>query len=487
MPTPPAPPLALHVTLRWRDDALAFRRLAGDGAATVDALAPIPCTAALGGDFVFARVAAGAVTALAPGDSMATVWRAAGGVELVEGPATIALGAGDTAELAIGDFRLAATADALEVLPRSRRRRAAGALGALAIAALAHAVVLGLAAQDARASIADREDERAEVLKGLLASAEMRSRAADAPIEDGTGEGEGRAVDDKRGDGRAGGGARALGEEGAMGDRLARPGESRRYAVPERMRKDPDPSAARAEALADAAQFGLIGLLAQGPAVPSAELADDWAHGTDALAANGAMWARAPGESSGLGGLGLTGIGEGGGGHGEGIGIGFVGTLGHAGGRAGSGTGGEGSLALGISGGGQWGDRGGDGIGIGRLGTLGHGTHRARPPSLRCGWGTMVSGRLPPEVIQRIVRQNFGRFRGCYEAGLVRNPSLSGTVTTRFVIDHGGAVASAVDGGSSLPDPAVTACVVRAFSGVSFPQPDWGIVTVNYPIQFSPN
>jgi hypothetical protein len=96
------------------------------------------------------------------------------------------------------------------------------------------------------------------------------------------------------------------------------------------------------------------------------------------------------------------------------------------------------------------------------------------------------SGRLPPEAIQRIVRQNFGRFRACYEAGLVRNPALSGTVTTRFVIDRAGAVASAVDGGSSLPDPAVAGCVVRAFSGVSFPQPEGGIVTVSYPISFSP-
>jgi len=328
MPTSPAP-LALNVTLRWRDDALAFRCLQGDGAVAVgehpDALAPIPCPVGLAGGFVFARVAGGAVTALAPRDSVITVWPAAGGVELVEGPATIALGAGDTAELRIGDFRFVARADVAEPLPRGRRRRLAGAWGAVAVAALAHAVVLGLAAQEARASIAeDREEERTDLLRGLLASAEMRARAADLPTEDGSGAGEGRVVNEARGDGRPGGGARAKGEEGAMGDRLGRAGPARRYAVPERLRNDREPSAARAEALVDAAQFGMIGLLGQGPAVPSATFADAWAHGADAVAASGAMWARLPGESGGAGGLGLTGIGEGGGGRGEGIGLGTV-------------------------------------------------------------------------------------------------------------------------------------------------------------------
>ncbi len=47
-----------------------------------------------------------------------------------------------------------------------------------------------------------------------------------------------------------------------------------------------------------------------------------------------AMWSEAIGDTFGVGGLGLTGIGEGGGGRGEGIGLGSIGTIGH-----GSGTG----------------------------------------------------------------------------------------------------------------------------------------------------
>lgn len=160
------------------------------------------------------------------------------------------------------------------------------------------------------------------------------------------------------------------------------------------------------------------------------------------------------------GGLGLTGVGEGGGGKGEGIGLGNIGTIGHA---AGTGTG------------------VGFGSGAGRLG----GSHRTSPPKVRMG-ATSVSGRLPPEVIQRIVRQNFGRFRLCYENGLRNNPNLQGRVAVRFVIGRDGAVSAVGNGGSDLPDSGVVSCVVRAFHGLSFPVPEGGIVTVVYPIMFSP-
>lgn len=109
----------------------------------------------------------------------------------------------------------------------------------------------------------------------------------------------------------------------------------------------------------------------------------------------------------------------------------------------------------------------------------------SRGPSVRMGAVTL-SGRLPPEVVQRIVRQNFGRFRLCYENGLRNNPNLQGRVSVRFVIGTDGAVSNIANGGSDMPDGGVVSCVVRAFSGLSFPQPEGGIVTVVYPIMFSP-
>lgn len=112
------------------------------------------------------------------------------------------------------------------------------------------------------------------------------------------------------------------------------------------------------------------------------------------------------------------------------------------------------------------------------------GAHATRPPTIRMG-ATTVSGRLPPEVIQRIIRQNYGRFRACYVRGLLRNPSLEGRVVARFVIARDGSVATSVNGGSNLPDASVIHCVVSSFRALAFPQPEGGTVTVSYPLMFS--
>lgn len=111
-------------------------------------------------------------------------------------------------------------------------------------------------------------------------------------------------------------------------------------------------------------------------------------------------------------------------------------------------------------------------------------------PSLRpkVTQGTMTtSGRLPKEVIGRIVRQNHGHLRLCYEAGLRNNPNLQGRVSMRFVIGRDGSLSSVGNGGSDLPDAGVIRCAIRSLYGLSFPQPDSGIVTVTLPFYFQPS
>ncbi|MEO8178135.1 MAG: AgmX/PglI C-terminal domain-containing protein [Deltaproteobacteria bacterium] len=257
-------------------------------------------------------------------------------------------------------------------------------------------------------------------------------------------------------------GTRAKGEEGSMGKETSKE-TNKRYAV-QGPQDNQDPHLARQQALREAMEFGMIGLLNTGaagdPNAPTAPWGRDTSLGTDEVSAMGNMWGDEIGEAFGSGGLGLSGIGEGGGGRGEGIGLGNIGTLGHG---AGTGTG------------------QGFGSGHGRLG----GSHRTATPQIRMG-ATQVSGRLPPEVIRRIVRQNYGRFRLCYEQGLGRNPNLEGRVTVRFVIGRDGAVSNVSNGGSDLPDSNVVGCVVKAFYGLSFPKPEGGIVTVSYPIMLQP-
>jgi hypothetical protein len=284
----------------------------------------------------------------------------------------------------------------------------------------------------------------------------------DAAAEREQEEKEAEVVEEQADNKEGGTGTRAKGEEGSMGNPTTK-ATNKRYAV-QGPKDNADPHIARQAALREAMEFGMIGLLNTGaagdPNAPTAPWGRDTSLGTDEVSARGNMWGDEIGDAFGAGGLGLSGIGEGGGGRGEGIGLGNIGTLGHG---AGTGTG------------------QGFGAGHGRLG----GSHATRSPKVRMG-ATTVSGRLPPEVIQRIVRQNFGRFRMCYEQGLGRNPNLEGRVSARFVIGRDGSVSNVSNGGSDLPDSGVVSCVISAFYGLSFPQPEGGIVTVVYPIMLAP-
>jgi hypothetical protein len=252
-------------------------------------------------------------------------------------------------------------------------------------------------------------------------------------------------------------GEAARGAEGKMG-RPDRPAVHKRTAVA----GGGELTLSREQALTEARTIGMIGLLntMNGRALPTALWGADVATGPDASDAWGELFGKEPGESGGLGGIGLSGAGSGGGGLGKGIGIGAIG----------------GCNPLCGDGPGRF------GLGIGRSG----GGHHTQVPRLTPAGVTIASGHLPPEVIQRIVRQNYGRFRGCYESGLGANPNLSGRVTARFIIDRDGAVSNAANGGSDLPDSKVVSCVLSQFYGISFPPPENGIVTVSYPIMFTP-
>ena len=97
-----------------------------------------------------------------------------------------------------------------------------------------------------------------------------------------------------------------------------------------------------------------------------------------------------------------------------------------------------------------------------------------------------IAGRLPPEVIQRIQRQNVGKFRACYDRARAKNASLQGNAVVKYVINRTGGVESVTTSGSQIGDAAMLSCVASAMKSLSFPQPEGGIVTVSQPITFSP-
>lgn len=116
-------------------------------------------------------------------------------------------------------------------------------------------------------------------------------------------------------------------------------------------------------------------------------------------------------------------------------------------------------------------------------GVGGHHSHA----SVRAGaTATSGSGKLPSEVIGRVIRQNLGRYRLCYEAGQKSNPTLAGRIATKLVIGRDGSVMQASDGSATLPDQGVVACVTRSYLALSFPAPEGGIVMVTQVLDFLP-
>jgi hypothetical protein len=324
-----------------------------------------------------------------------------------------------------------------------------------------HLGLLGAAAVYMPTIAAASEDavshDQMEVMRLALSTNAERElpEAKDEPKDDGAGERDG------------GTGHAAAGESGKMGSVTSRNNNGKWGA--QGPKDNPEVQLSKSDAIAMARDFGLAGLLHAGlggdknaPTTPWGDMAT---LGRDPISAKGNMWGSDIAEAAGGGGLGLTGVGEGGGLDGRGIGLGRLGTFGHGNGL---------------------GD--GDGFGPGSGSSFGRGArgHKQADLSMRMG-ETKTTGHLPPEVIQRVVRQNFGRFRLCYENGLRGNPNLAGRVGVRFVIGRDGGVMSSANGGSDLPDAGVVSCVVSAFRGLQFPQSEeGGAVTVTYPIMFSP-
>ncbi len=373
----------------------------------------------------------------------------------LRGAHLVPMTAGSSVTTELGDLVFKVTAG---VAARRTPRALVVGKSVLAMVALsfaAHAGMLsGFAFFKPRLASADDDDAKREqvvMMQQLLrASAEREDEAQKKQDDANTGADGGSE------------GAAAKSPSGAAGKDTA-PKTNGRMAI-KGDKENPNPTLARERARTEAATFGIIGLLNAGvggdPNAPTAPWGGPITEGRDAVSTRGNFWGATLDDSFGSG-LGLHGIGEGGDGTHESIGLGAIG------------------FGRGRSAGGDL-----DGFGVSRGKTMGDHVVKA-PPSVRAGV-TTVSGRLPSDVIQRIVRQNFGRFRMCYEQGLRTNPALSGRVAVRFAIDRQGHVASVGNSGSDLPDSKVVSCVVSSFSGLSFPEPENGIVTVVYPITFTP-
>ena len=414
-------------------------------------------------------------------------------------PAGVAVSTDATVLVALGELLL--EVDGLARLERGWRGALAGALGGstpfVTASAVVHLAILAFVAYATPAFGGELADDFSDGDRAWMQH--HLSAAAEQEVEGGPALNEPVAHSGGTGD-------RAMGPEGEMGDEAA-PDSGLRAANPWRARDSRPRLPSRAlegELDATAVGFGMAGLLIGREGVEDDEPNASWgqpeAQGAALQSANGNMWGRDIGAAHGVGGLGLSGVGEGGGGRGLGIGLGRIGTIGRG---AGSGR----------------------GAGLGR-------SHRSRPPRVSlCGgshqsyaslaevrdalveqpraevvctkWTTeqpdhceawlvstpsgcsSVSGRLPPEAVRAVLRQNHGRFRLCYQRGLDQNPALQGRVVSRFVVARDGSVIEASATGG-LPNEGVKSCIANVLATLAFPRPVGGVVTVSYPLMLTP-
>lgn len=260
-----------------------------------------------------------------------------------------------------------------------------------------------------------------------------------------------------------GAGHAAAGAEGELGDKHARPANTRRQ------QKGPSPQSAARYDAKYVVDNSMLSILANSPSAPLAEiLADKAALGPNASDVLAHLTGTDVAMNAFGTGLGMRGTGEHGGGTGErmiGSGSGGLRTIGTC-------TNGERCTGAGL----RYARGGGDF----------DGRRKARVPEVVPG-ETILRGALDKEIVRRIVRRHLNEVRYCYEQSLVRRPSLSGRVVASFTIAGTGLVMSSVLQSSTLGEPAAESCIVNAIRRWDFPKPQGGgLVIVSYPFQLSP-
>ncbi|AKT43468.1 uncharacterized protein CMC5_077000 [Chondromyces crocatus] len=123
-----------------------------------------------------------------------------------------------------------------------------------------------------------------------------------------------------------------------------------------------------------------------------------------------------------------------------------------------------------------------------RAGTLVVGTGSPDRTPVSAGAGQSMTtgpGKLPQEVIRRVVQAQVRGIHACYVAALARDPLLEGRVTLRFTIGKDGRVTQVRGLAARMMDTAMVRCVQAAFERMTFPPPEGGEVTTTTHFRFA--
>jgi hypothetical protein len=107
-----------------------------------------------------------------------------------------------------------------------------------------------------------------------------------------------------------------------------------------------------------------------------------------------------------------------------------------------------------------------------------------RMPSVQSS-DVKVTGELPLEAAQGVVRGQMNAYSYCYGRGLAAEMSLEGRVQVRLTVEPSGRVTRPSTEGSVLHSPKLRRCLERELANLVFPRPANGAAAVSYVLRFS--
>lgn len=90
------------------------------------------------------------------------------------------------------------------------------------------------------------------------------------------------------------------------------------------------------------------------------------------------------------------------------------------------------------------------------------------------------------DALTAVMKTKKGVLRACYEAELKKDPKLTGKLVLAFSVTPEGRVGEASIEDSTLPNPAVGACIITMMRGVRFPFRPEEELHVQFPFAFAP-
>jgi hypothetical protein len=94
----------------------------------------------------------------------------------------------------------------------------------------------------------------------------------------------------------------------------------------------------------------------------------------------------------------------------------------------------------------------------------------------------VISGCLAKEIVRGVIDSHRDDIKGCFSAGLARNPQLAGKVNVRFTIVHSGSVTKSEVTQTTLNDAQVEKCMTDKILTWKFPSYKGGPeCVINYP------